>query len=41
VGGQWDAGDFLVVPPGWRVAPSYDDSIIAAEKPNPQPPSRV
>jgi Protein of unknown function (DUF1638) len=41
VDGQWNAEDFLVVPPGWRVVASYDDGIIAAEKPNPQPPSRV
>ena len=41
VDAQWDAEDFLVVPPGWRVVPSYDDSVIAADKPNPQPPSRV
>jgi hypothetical protein len=41
VDGRWDAEDFLVVPPGWRVVASYDESIIAAEKANPQPPSRV
>ena len=41
VDARWDAEDFLVVPPGWRVVASYDDSIIAAEKPNPQPPARV
>ncbi|MGA2327930.1 MAG: DUF1638 domain-containing protein [Bryobacteraceae bacterium] len=41
VDARWDAEDFLVVPPGWRVVASYDDSIIAAKKPNPQPPSRV
>jgi len=28
VGAQWDAGDFLVLEPGQRVAPSYDASVI-------------
>jgi hypothetical protein len=32
VDGQWSAGDFLVVPPGWRVAAKYDEGIIGAEK---------
>lgn len=41
VDARWDAEDFLVVPPGWRVVARYDDGIIAAEKPNPQPPSHV
>ncbi len=30
VDGPWDAERFLVVPPGHRVAPSFDDSIIKA-----------
>ncbi|MBP1657501.1 MAG: hypothetical protein H6Q31_2102 [Bacteroidetes bacterium] len=29
--GQWDDADFLVVPPGHKVVPTYDDRIIAAE----------
>lgn len=28
--GPWDTGEFLVVPPGASVAPSYDDDIIKA-----------
>ncbi|MGI6653535.1 MAG: DUF1638 domain-containing protein [Christensenellales bacterium] len=28
--GQWDDSEFLVVPPGQRIAPSYDDRIIKA-----------
>jgi hypothetical protein len=28
VDGDWDAGDFLVVPPGQQIATSYSDSII-------------
>jgi hypothetical protein len=31
VDGPWDDDRFLVVPPGHRVAPSYDESIIRAE----------
>jgi len=31
VAGDWDDADFLVVPPGWRVKPVYDGSIIAKE----------
>jgi hypothetical protein len=31
VDGPWD-GDFLVVPPGHRLKPSYDDGIIAEER---------
>jgi hypothetical protein len=31
VGAQWDAGDFLVLEPGQRVAPSYDAGVIRAE----------
>jgi hypothetical protein len=38
---RWDAEDFLVVPPGWRVVARYDDGIIAAEEPNSQTPQRV
>jgi hypothetical protein len=41
VDARWDAGDFLVVPPGWRVVARYDDGIIAAEKPNLPPLPRV
>ena len=26
--GRWDDGDFLVVPPGGRIEPTYDESII-------------
>jgi hypothetical protein len=29
--GDWDSEDFLVLPPGGRVAPAYDDRIITAE----------
>jgi hypothetical protein len=32
VDAKWDAEDFLVVPPGWRVAARYDESIIGVEK---------
>jgi hypothetical protein len=28
--GAWDDADFLVVPPGWRVAATYDERIIQA-----------
>ncbi len=28
VNGRWDPNDFLVVPPGKAIAPSYDDRII-------------
>jgi hypothetical protein len=28
--GEWDAGSFLVVPPGQKVVPSYDPGIIKA-----------
>jgi hypothetical protein len=31
VDGPWDADRYLVVPPGHRVVPSYDDTIIKAE----------
>jgi hypothetical protein len=32
VGGVWDDGECLVVPPGWRVVARYDDGVIAAER---------
>jgi hypothetical protein len=31
--GDWDAADFLVVPPGGRVTAVYDEGIIALEPP--------
>ena len=31
VGGECDEDDFLVVPPGWRVKPTYDHGIIDKE----------
>jgi len=31
VDGDWNEADFLVVPPGHRVAASYDDGVIRAE----------
>ncbi len=31
VNGVWDAQEFLVVPPGHRIAARYDEGIIAAE----------
>jgi hypothetical protein len=31
VAGNWDEDDFLVVPPGWRVKPTYDAHIIDKE----------
>ena len=31
VAGDWDENDFLVVPPGWRVKPTYDGGIIEKE----------
>ena len=30
VNGEWGSGDFLLVPPGWQVAPSYDEQIVTA-----------
>jgi hypothetical protein len=30
--GRWDDDRFLVVPPGCRIAPSYDEQIIRVEK---------
>jgi len=32
VDGAWDEKDFLAVPPGWRVAVTYDDGIVQAER---------
>ncbi len=32
VAGEWNAGEFLVVEPGWRIAACYDDAIIRAER---------
>jgi hypothetical protein len=29
--GPWDAERFLVVPPGWRISPNFDESIIKSE----------
>ena len=31
LGGEWDAADFLVVPPGHRVVQAVDDGILRAE----------
>ena len=35
VDGVWDAKEFLLVPPGWRVMAKYDEGIIAAEEVRP------
>ena len=32
VDAEWDDRDFLVVPPGWRIVPRYDESVIGAEQ---------
>jgi hypothetical protein len=32
VAGEWDENDFLVVPPGWRVKPTYDGGVIDKEQ---------
>jgi hypothetical protein len=37
VAGDWDPADFLVVPPGCRVAARYDDNIIGIERIPPCP----
>ncbi len=29
--GPWDEGDFLRVPPGWRIVATYDEEVIGAE----------
>jgi hypothetical protein len=31
INGQWDDGEFLVVPPGFRIVARYDEGIIDAE----------
>ena len=31
VNGEWSEKEFLVVPPGYRIAPSYDDGVVRAE----------
>lgn len=37
---EWDPGSFLIVEPGQRIIPSYDDRVIAAETvPQPSPPA--
>ena len=35
VDGPWDESEFLVVPPGGRIEPSYDDQIVTLEIPPP------
>lgn len=37
--GEWPAADYLVVKPGERVQPTFDDSIIGAVPPVPVPPA--
>ena len=32
VAGDWDDNDFLVLPPGWRVKPTYDGGVIDKEQ---------
>jgi hypothetical protein len=32
VDGVWDSGEFLVVPPGHRIAASYDENIVSLEE---------
>jgi hypothetical protein len=32
VSGNWSDEEFLVVKPGWRVAPRYDQSVLTAEE---------
>jgi Protein of unknown function (DUF1638) len=32
LGGNWSTDNFLVVPPGWQIAASYDDGIIATQE---------
>jgi hypothetical protein len=32
VDGIWDEKEFLIIPPGWRVAPKYDEGIVIAEQ---------
>jgi len=31
VAGKWDTGDFLIVPPGYRIKPTYNEFIIDIE----------
>lgn len=38
--GEWDAEDFLVVPPGQEIVPSYDERVIESRPPTPSPESR-
>lgn len=33
IDGEWGSGDFLLVPPGFRIAPSYDDQVVVAVEP--------
>ena len=35
VDGQWDNDDFLVVPPGFEIAATYDDGIVRAVRSEP------
>lgn len=35
VDGEWSKQEFLVIPPGSRIAPSYDETIIQIEEPAP------
>jgi Protein of unknown function (DUF1638) len=32
VDAEWDDRDFLVIPPGWRIVPLYDESVLGAEQ---------
>ncbi len=32
VDGEWDSADFVVAPPGWHLAPTYDERIIEARE---------
>ena len=34
VDGPWSEEDFLKVPPGWRIAQKYDDSVVTAVAPD-------
>jgi Protein of unknown function (DUF1638) len=38
---QWDAKTFLVVQPGERVEPSYDEGVVRAEKVQNEPPPSI
>lgn len=33
VDGVWDEREFLIVPPGWKIAADYNSGIIAAQEP--------